>query len=89
MRFRQLFAHLDLRWISALDVRQRAVVELLLQGLSEQDRQLGVVDELGDMSASLLVGVSDSNSPEYRNRQQHDEMRNRRHWCQVLGIAKR
>ena len=38
--------HLDLGRVRALDVGKRALVELLLQRLSEQHSELGVVDEL-------------------------------------------
>ena len=40
----------DLGRVRALDVGQWAVVEFLLQSLREQDCQIGVVDELYDVS---------------------------------------
>jgi hypothetical protein len=38
--------YLDFRGVGSLDVRQRAVVELLLESLGEEHSELGVVDEL-------------------------------------------
>lgn len=38
--------YLDFRGVRSLDVRQRTVVELLLESLGEEHSELGVVDEL-------------------------------------------
>jgi len=51
----RLTTHLDLWWVGSLDIRQRALVELLLESFSEQDGELGVVDQLKSQLANFNI----------------------------------
>jgi hypothetical protein len=67
--------YLDFRGVGSLDVRQRTVVELLLESLGEEHSELGVVDEL--QQSALLSLWFQTGLQGYQSQQQLVERRSR------------